>query len=322
MRRVSSVFALEVFDRRNAKSPRLADYLDIYVSNFGHDHRTKTNELLDFLANPPDDRKIVYFGLTYRGIPCGFAVFMVFESEGIAVIDHLVIAPNSRGHGSFFVFADLIVTYLESKHDPIEYFVAEVVLDHDHSVSAIKPELLMRLMRLIGFKVAKVRYWAPDPLIIQDRDACRAALMIATQPDRSRLPVPEFVRIVRLVFHRHYGDWYQRARPEIFDEYGKATEAALADIENLVAKERTIILNGMKDSDLRTIVSHPAAPDLPVLGYILLLSIPAVVGAAVAFKQDLITASTSALVTLLILVICLCVPRLRRPLFRFFQLRE
>ena len=322
MRRVSSAFALDAFDHRNAKSPRLADYLDIYISHFGRDHRTRTNELLDFLANPPDDRKIVYFGLSYRGTPCGFAVLMSFESEGIAVIDHLVIAPNSRGHGSFFVFTDLIATYLEAKHLPIEYFVAEVVLDHDHAVSAIKPEMLMRLMRLVGFKVAKARYWAPDPLIMEDRNACRAALMIAAQPERSRLPVPEFIRIVRLIFHRHYGDWYERARPEVFEEYRKKTEAALADIENLAGKERMIILNGIKDSDARIIVSHAPPPDLPVLGYILLLSIPAVVGAAVAFKQDLITASTAALITLILLIICLCVPPLRRPLFRFFQLKE
>jgi len=183
MTRVTSAFALEVFERKSARSPRLPKFLSIYVRDFGPEHRTQSNELMEFLEQPLDDRRIIYFGLTYKDEPCGFATLMHFPEGPLAIIDHLVIAPNMRGYGAFFSFCDLIAGYLEKQSLTVDYVIAEVMLDDQHMASTIKPTLLLRLMRLVGFRIAKVRYWAPDPDIVADPDRCRAALLLA--PSRS-----------------------------------------------------------------------------------------------------------------------------------------
>lgn len=105
MASISSTFAIEVFDRKRARSDRLADFLALYVHHFGPEHRTASNELIEFLASPDQGQSITYFGLTYDGNPCGFATFMYYPEGPIGVVDHLVIAPNLRGYGAFSVSA-------------------------------------------------------------------------------------------------------------------------------------------------------------------------------------------------------------------------
>jgi hypothetical protein len=323
MRRFTSAFAVEVFDRRNARSDRLADFLAIYVQHFGPEHRTATNELLEFLSAPPTDRSIIYFGLTYAEQPCGFATFMYYPDGPIGIVDHLVVAPNLRGYGAFFSFCDLIAAYLESKRMPFDHIVAEVMLNERHVAATIKPALLVRLMRLVGFRVAKTRYWAPDPLIVTDPEACRSALLFASQPERDELPTREFLRLVELIYRVHYAAWYQRTMPSAeFAAYETASSALLAKIRAGVADERRIVLNGMKNLDLPfTVDPHaPASPSAII--YMALIAIPAAVGVAVAAAQELWVALAAAAGAAAIIALFVLHPRLRRPISRAFQLRE
>ena len=91
--RIKSGFSVDAFERAQSRSRRLADYLTIYVQNFAPSHRTKTNELLEFLEKPDEGRFIVYFGLSYFGKPCGFATLMLSPDSNVGVIDHLAISP-------------------------------------------------------------------------------------------------------------------------------------------------------------------------------------------------------------------------------------
>jgi hypothetical protein len=95
--RLTSGFAVETFDRRRARSPRLTEYFTIYVQNLTPAHRTKTSELQEFLARPDQGREVVYFGLSYYGKPCGFATLMFYPEAGLGVFDHVTIAPTDRG---------------------------------------------------------------------------------------------------------------------------------------------------------------------------------------------------------------------------------
>jgi hypothetical protein len=256
-------------------------------------------------------------------VPCGFAVVMIFESEGTSIIDHIVISPNSRGYSAFYVFCELIESYLDKKKINVEYAIAEIVVDDNHIASTVKPQMLIRLMRAIGFKVAKVTYWAPDPLILESKEACRAAFMVRCQPERSQLSTTEFIRLVRLVYLRHYGDWYRRTMPEAeFANYENKIRDTMSEIERLASRERRIILNGIRDIDIRITPGHVEAPDVSKLLYILLLAVPAIVGAAVAFKQELFTAAVATAATLTVIVLCLLISPLRRPLLRAFGLIE
>jgi len=128
---------------------------------------------------------------------------MLYPSGPIGIIDHLVVAPNFRGYGGFFSFCDLIARHLEERRIAFDHILAEVMLSDRQVASTIKPMLLVRLMRLIGFRVAKTNYWAPDPSIIVDSKGCLAALLFASQPERDELPAQEFLRLVEIIYEVH-----------------------------------------------------------------------------------------------------------------------
>lgn len=323
MRRLTSAFALEIFDRRNAKSERLAAFLGVYVQYFGPEHRTSTNELVEFLVTPPSDRSITYFGLTYNERPCGFATFMHYPEGPLGIIDHLVVSPNMRGYGAFFSFCDLIATYLEQRRIAFDHIVAEVMLSEKQIASTIKPLLLVRLMRVVGFRVAKVRYWAPDPAIVADPDECKAALLFASQPERIELPTEEFLRLVNIIYRVHYGAWYERTMSaRDFSTYKTAADEALLRIGRSVGTGKRIALNGMKNLDLQFVVDPNPPVDLGTITYIALIAVPAVVGVAVAFAEERWVTATATVVVVGILAVFAIHPRLRHSLLRLFRLSE
>lgn len=323
MKRVESGFSLTVFERQNANSRRLAEYLHLYASHLAREHRTRTNELIQFLRKPPDDRRIMCFGLDHDGSPVGFAVMMVYAEKALAIVDHLVVAPNSRGHGAFFSFCELIARYLEQQRLQLEHVLAEIVIDNDVTTASIRPAMIIRLMRLIGFKVARVQYWAPDPSIVSEKHRCRAALLIASQPDRGELSIAHFREIISLLYLKHYENWYRATMNDAeFQSYSAAASEVRQEIEQRASRERRVILNGVRDQDMKFVIDASPATDVTSVLYILLILIPAAVGAAVAFKQELLIAAIAAGAALVIVSACLLSGRLRRVLLKTFRLTE
>ncbi|HKO18830.1 MAG TPA: hypothetical protein VJU82_08085 [Acidobacteriaceae bacterium] len=248
-RQLRDGFALEAFDGRVRAPRRLQQFLALYVGHFAPQHRTDTNQLLHYLEEPLPGRRIVYFGLTYEGEPAGFCVLMHYPDEAISVFDFMVIAPTRRGNGAFFAFTNLISEYMERKLLIPNYLIAEVVLGDGELTHGITPATLSRLLRLLGFRVAKLPYKAPDPCLVADAVACKALLMLAVQPDRQRISAQELIRIVEVIYLNHYLLWFRGVMPE--DE-GKAYEAALrAELERFckIARQAEVIdLDGNKDS--------------------------------------------------------------------------
>jgi hypothetical protein len=323
MRRLASSFAVEMFDHDSARSDRLAEFMMIYVRHFGPEYRTQPLELLDFLASPPSDRTITYFGLTYRGQPCGFATFMYYSAGPIGIVDHIVVAPNLRGYGAFFSFCDLIAADLEARQIPFDHIVAEVMLKERNVVSTIKPRVLLRLLRLVGFRVAKLRYWAPDSSIVSDIDGCSAALLFASQPERDELPVAEFLRLVELVYGVHYAAWYKRTMtPKMFRTYKAVANGLLRKISASVAAERRVILNGMRDLDLPFSLDPRPSPTPSALVYISMITIPMTVGLSVALAQELWVTIAAAAVAIIFIAVFAAHPKLRKPLLKAFRLAE
>ncbi len=322
MSAITSTFAMEVFDRRRARSDRLAEFLALYIHYFGPEHRTATNELVEFLSSPVAGQSITYFGLTYDNKPCGFATFMYYPEGPIGIVDHLVIAPNLRGYGGFFNFCDLIASYLEKQRIALDHIISEITLDDRSLASNMKPIVLVRMMRLIGFKAAKTAYWAPDPSILQDPDSCKALLLFASRPEREDLPVGEFIRLVQLIYKTHYERWYARTMPkDQFERYQEAADGLLKKIQASTAKEKRIVLNGMKNFDLVFSVDPNPTADASSLFYIGLLAIPAAVGIAVAFTQELRVAAVAASISIVGIGLFAINKKMRRLLMRAFQLK-
>jgi len=252
VRRVRSSFEIEVFDQSASAIRRLEAFLDVYAKHFSPKHRTPTNQLIHYQRNPIPGRRLIYFGLTFRSEPCGFCVLMFYPESSIGVFDFVVISPTTRGHGAYFVFADLIAEYLEQRRIFADYFVAEIISDDGRADPRTGPQAIGRLVRMQGFRRARILYHAPDPTIVRGLGECKAALMIAPNGDRQSISAAELLKIFDLVYFNHYLLWYGPFLPP----------ADLARYEAVLIEERIrfaqrakahdpIILNGMKDAEIR-----------------------------------------------------------------------
>ncbi|WP_139114844.1 hypothetical protein [Rhizorhabdus dicambivorans] len=241
-----------MFDQSASPLRRLEAYLGIYVQYFSPKHRTDTKELIYYLGSPLQGRRIIYFGLSFKGDACGFAVLMYYPDEKIGIFDFIVIAPNRRGYGAYFAFADLIAEYLEEKRIIANYFVSEVLVDYASSAHAMGPHMLVRLLRFQGFKRARIDYMAPDPSCVKSVSSCRALLMIAPSPDREQIDAGEFMKIVDLIYFNHYLRWYG---PFLSDgrkvEYARVLTEERERLHQRAHANDPITLNGMKDADVR-----------------------------------------------------------------------
>jgi hypothetical protein len=216
----------------------------------------------------------------------------------------------------------LIATHLEKQRIALDHILVEIMLSDRTLTSSIKPVVLIRMMRLVGFKVAKAAYWAPDSAILEDADSCKSALLIASRPDRDDLPVSEFIRFVRLIYKTHYGRWYERTMPkDRFQRYQEIAEQLLNRVQTSASKEKRIVLNGMKNFDLVFSVDPNPPADPSTFFYIGLVAIPAAVGIAVAFAQELRVAAVAAGLSILFIGLFATNQNLRGLLMRAFRLK-
>jgi len=311
---------MDVFHIKDARSRKLEDFLSLYVKYVSPSHRTKTNELIDFLENPPDSRKIYYFGLTYQDQPCGFATLMYYPDGMVAIVDHLVVAPNLRGVGAFFSFVELISAFLDKAKLPFDHIVAEVMLEEQQLSPRVTPRMLVRLMRMVGFRVARFKYLAPDPSILYDKKGCQAALLLASIPEREALHAYELTALLRLIYEQHYIGWYKRTmEPVAFATYQDAALNALEDITQAVKKHNMIKLNGMKNLDLIYSVDPNIRPDIRTTGYIAFLFVPVAISIAVGATQEPMITGIAAVFSMAFIAIFLFHPRLYHALISFFQ---
>jgi len=320
--RIKSGFSVEAFERSQSRSRRLADYLAIYIQNFAPLHRTKTNELLDFLENPDEGRIVVYFGLSYSGKPCGFATLMFYPGANVGIIDHLAISPTNRGYGAFFSFCELIAEYLEQHKFICNYLLAEIVLSDEPISTGTTPLTLIRLTRFVGFRIANLPYYAPDPLIITNKESCRAALMIITQPDKPSIEADELIELLRVIYFKHYAAWYERVMSaELFSEYKTAITKSFVSLSDYARSEKRIKINGMKNFDMPYVLEPASELNIGIVGYATLFALPAILTIIVAFEHDTVVTAASIIGTAILFTLML-IPKFRNPLLKFFQLKR
>jgi hypothetical protein len=321
-RLLKSGFAVQVFDRPRARSPDLLAFLQIYLQYLAPEHRTKTNELVAFLADPLPGQVIVYFGLTYRGKPCGIATLMLYPASQVAVIDHIAIAPTERGYGAFFAFCEHIADYIEQEQTACNYLIAEIILSDQPVTTGLNALALIRLSRFVGFRVANVPYYAPDTQIPSNRKSCRAALAIFSQPEKNAIDPSEFMRLLRVIFFDHYRAWHERTmNSHEFAIYDEAARKEYDALSSFVADKQFITINGMRNFDLPYVLDPARKPNLNLLGATLLVAVPAALTIVLAVMQ----AIWIAVVVLAIVVVVFglaMVPKLRGPILKFFQLEQ
>lgn len=319
VRRVRSSFELEVFDQSASAPRRLEDFLDVYIKHLTPKHRTETNQFVHYMHKPLRERRVVYFGLTFKDEPCGFCVLMYYPVEKIAVFDFIVIAPTARGQGAYFVFADLISEYLERKRIIADYFVAEVISDDGVADTLRGPKAIVRLLRLQGFRRARITYHAPDPSIVRDLPGCRSSLMIASNYELNAITAEELLKITRLVYFNHYFLWYGpflTAGERL--KYKEALDQEHARLSARAKAHDPVILNGMKDADVR--LDLPSERHRATLTVFLVTS--AAAGLVAAIFPGVVAGPIVIGVAVTILVMVIFSRRFRRFFLRLFDQQE
>ena len=317
--KLKSGFAGEVFDRKRTRSEQLPGYLLVYANYLPPEHRTASNELVEFLERPNPGQTIVYFGLSYYEKPCGFATLMLYENAGVGIVDHIAIAPTVRGMGAFFMFCDLIAEYLERQKTVYNYIAVEIVLDGRSYTTGLTPLTLLRLTRFVGFRLANLPYYAPDTPRSKDRSANRAALMLFCQPDRNEIDADEMRRVVDVIYHDHYLAWFKRTmQPARFEEYRSRTLSQFKEITDFLSENKEIKINGMRNLELPYVVDPHKVPTFNVIHFMILIAIPAVLTIAVSLAEE--TRLTLTVLTIsCILYSLLFIPQIRQPLLKLFE---
>jgi hypothetical protein len=320
-RRIKSKFALDVFDGKLTSRKALIRYIDIYLENISPENRTNTNEMIAFLEEPLPDRRIIYFGLSHADVPCGFAMFILYPTDRAAVVDHLAIDVRVRGVGAFFEFVDLISEYLSENLIFPDYVLVEIMRRSQSLQGDVNPGSLIRLLRVIGFRVVQIPYIAPHTGIIRNPDEYRSALMVVSRQHQSELSREECTRLIELMYYTHYLSWYQKAwDARRVAPYEYALEKCFKRLSERLEKVDFVRLNGAasppEDGFMRTGIAQHASNYARAA----ILFAPIALTIVISLTQELwLTASVIA-VTLFGLILVFSVPSLRTKFMRIFGL--
>jgi hypothetical protein len=302
MKRLSTGYTMLVFDKKNHNASRLAPFLKIYTDGLPSERRTKTNELVAFLPEPPDERSIAYLGLCRDGRPIGFAVFMYYDYEKYAIVDHLIVSEKDRSISAFFSFCELINDYINQIGVELEHLVSEVFIDDEFDKFTQKSLVLTRLLRVVGFKVARIEYWSPDPIISKSLSDARALLLLASKPERKSIASDDLNRLVTHIYQKHAYGWYQKTlKTDAYENYKNLCDKQLNVMNKFLQNSKNITLNGAPKIDIPFTRFRTSVERANTGLFSILMILPPIISTVVAFVQEWkAAAATSAVVTLVL----------------------
>lgn len=320
-RRLQSQFVLTAFERGREDVKKLKRYLDVYLNNISPENRTDTNELIAFLADPFDDRTIVYFGLEHAGHPCGFATLMYYPKASTVIVDHLAIDASVRGIGAFFSFCELIADFLRHARMTVDYVIVEVMKRSQSLHGDVNPAHLVRLLRFVGFKVAQLEYVAPHSGIVTDAKAYRSVLMVVPMQARLELSADECQRIVELIYFDHYLKWYTRAwTASKVAPYKAALETCYEQISQRLSAVASVKLNGSTGYEEDALFRGGAVAHARDYGYAAFILVPVTLTIGLAVVQDVLITGAVLIGTLIAILLAFVMPSWRQRLMRFLRL--
>lgn len=319
--RLQSQFVLNAFERGREDVKRLRRYLDVYLNNISPENRTDTNELIAFLSDPFDDRKIVYFGLEHAGNPCGFATLMYYPKASVAIVDHLAIDATIRGQGAFFAFCELLAEYLKRTRWTVDYVLVEIMKRSQSLNGEVNPLHLVRLLRFVGFKAVQLEYVAPHSGIVTDSKAYRSVLMIVPLQFRQELGAEECRKIVELIYFDHYLKWYTRAWGDAkAAPYKAALQVCFEQISERISAVSSVRLNGSAGQEDDALFRGGVAAHARDYSYAAFILVPAALTIGLALVQDAVITGVVLLATLVAILLAFVMPSWRRKLMEFLRL--
>lgn len=229
----------------SSADPDFAAALLLYVRGIAGPIRTDSNQITFWLDTPAKGfRGLFYaFGFYVNEQLVAFAEACYFTHTELLIFDYIVIEESYRRNNIFFEFADQLRQYFESAHPNYRYVVAEVGYGPGEQFPSRNSQLITRLLKLQGFRIAKAPYFQPRLVLADAETEMRADLLLFTDDPVDRIQRDTYVRIVRTIYFDYYLPWMQ-ATTDTGVAYRRHLDELLARVEAGLSRSHAIQLNG------------------------------------------------------------------------------
>ncbi len=196
-----------------AKDPDFVEAVRIYAEVTPPALRDSTNYLAYWIGRY--DRvfrgdHLMFFSFYFDNKVVGFSLATYLSSAKLLIIDHIAIAADYRKNDAFFVLAEQIRGYVRHLNLDIMYVATEIDAYGEDAQRPSEGQLLVRLAKLLGFRVAKALYYQPSLGDQNPTSERRTVLMIRpyAHTNTSELSKAEYLNIVHCLYFDHYVRWY------------------------------------------------------------------------------------------------------------------
>jgi len=231
----------------SAKADGLTDALAVYIRNIAPSVRTNTNEITFWLEHFRDAGadEFYVFGFRLNDVTIGYSEVAYFEAAQLFMIDYLVIDAPYRKNNTFYEFVDQLKAYLEKRRPEYRFAVAEITRRAESAEPPPDSRLMIRLMKLQGFKVIHAPYVVPRLGVRNVDTETPATLLLLAREEIDSIHVHTYRTIVSTIYINYYGRWYGIYTDEAAD-YDAYLQRLLAMVTRKLPKER-VSVNGYRE---------------------------------------------------------------------------
>jgi len=231
----------------SSRDPDFAAALLLYLRNTPANIRTDSNEITywidEFSAKFGDPFYV--FGFYRDRHLVGYAEAAYFRTARLFVLDYVVIDESSRRNNVFYEFVDQLKRYLEVAHPEYRYGAVEVGYGPQQRHPSQPSALLIRLLKLQGFRVVRALYYTPRLTLDDAESGMQADLLLFAAGDVESIHAETYLSIVRTIYFDYYLRW-KSIIPDPGNAYKKHLDDLFSKVQSSLGRRKTIVVNGHK----------------------------------------------------------------------------
>lgn len=228
-----------------------AKALGIYAQSTGPACKTDTRQITYWASryNKDYEDKILIYGLYKNDEVIGFLLAFYFVEESLLVVDHIAVESSKRSYATFMLFSELVKSDLYSYGYDIKYVLVEVVDDSFGHPMPYSAYSFIRLLKIVGFKVAKINYMIPSSEKDEPERTTKGVLMVYCQTGAKEVPRDRFLILVNAILYKLYYRWYEPFLGGNKNKYKIHLDKLYSLYRDSIKLGRNIILNGYNGID-------------------------------------------------------------------------
>lgn len=242
---MKSTYELKYY--KNSNDPELKKALSLYSQNIEPALRTDSREILYWVDryNKKFDDSFYILGLYLNEVLIGFSELAYFIKEKVVIVDYIVIEKQFRRNNTFYEFSQKIEEFLNDKDTVVDYVVVEVGYYNEKLEPPEKSKVMIRLLKLAGFSVAKCEYYTAKLGLDNHESEMKSILMVRSLDGTKKIKTETFLQIVNAIYFKYNQRWYDAfLNDDQKIAYQKGVNRLMAKVEKGVANKEFIELNG------------------------------------------------------------------------------